>query len=112
MILYSISYFNIGYFFNNDKKVIVFFQSIFWIVIIAQPFNSIAFTFDGLYKGLGRAVELRNTLIYATFLVFAPLLFILDFIRPGLHSIWIALSGWMIFRGLSLYFKFNKLTAN
>ena len=111
MLIYSASYFHIGYFFNKNKEVIVFFESIFWIVIVAQPFNSIAFTFDGLFKGLGRAVELRNTLIYATFLVFVPLLLILDYITPGLHTIWVALSGWMIFRGLSLLIMFRKITT-
>lgn len=111
MLIYSLGYFYIGKFFNNNIEVNVFFESIFWIVIIAQPFNSIAFTFDGIFKGLGRAVELRNTLIYATFLVFAPILFMVDYLSPGLHSIWIALSGWMIFRGLSLLIKFRKITT-
>jgi len=111
MIIYSLGYFYIGKFFNNNIEVNVFFESIFWIVIIAQPFNSIAFTFDGIFKGLGRAVELRNTLIYATFLVFAPLLFVVDYLSPGLHAIWIALSGWMVFRGLSLLIKFRKITT-
>jgi multidrug resistance protein, MATE family len=111
MLIYSIGYFYIGDFFNNNKEVNLLFESIFWIVIIAQPFNSIAFTFDGIFKGLGRAVELRNTLIYATFLVFAPILFIIDYLSPGLHAIWIALSGWMVFRGLSLLIKFRKITT-
>lgn len=111
MAIYSITYFSIGDLFNNNKEVIVFFESIFWIVILAQPFNSIAFTFDGLFKGLGRAVELRNTLIYATFLVFIPILFLFDYLDLGLYSIWMALTGWMIFRGLSLLIKFRKITT-
>jgi putative MATE family efflux protein len=111
MIIYSLGYFYIGKFFNNNIEVNVVFESIFWIVIIAQPFNSIAFTFDGIFKGLGKAIELRNTLIYATFLVFAPLLFVVDYLAPGLHAIWIALTGWMVFRGLSLLIKFRKIST-
>ena len=68
MIFYTLLYPFIGEFFNSNKLVIESFESFFWIVIIAQPLNSIAFTFDGIFKGLGKAVDLRNTLIIGTFL--------------------------------------------
>ncbi|MBM77948.1 MAG: MATE family efflux transporter [Crocinitomicaceae bacterium] len=111
MTVYAIGYFHIGLLFNKDLQVNALFASTFWIVIVAQPFNCIAFTFDGLFKGLGRAVELRNTLIQATFLVFIPILYILDFINLGLYSVWTALTAWMIYRGFSLFIKFKKITS-
>ena len=109
MLAYSLVYFNIGYAFNDNPEVITLFETTFWIVIIAQPFNAIAFTFDGIFKGLGRAKELRNTLIAATFIVFIPTIYLLDIFTQGLHSIWIALSLWMIYRGGSLLIKFKSI---
>ena len=79
------------------------------MVIIAQPLNSIAFTFDGIFKGLGRAVDLRNTLIIGTFIFFVPSIYFLDLFIPELITIWIALTLWMIYRGMSLFIKFNKI---
>jgi putative MATE family efflux protein len=111
MIFYTLLYPFIGEFFNSNKLVIESFESFFWIVIIAQPLNSIAFTFDGIFKGLGKAVDLRNTLIIGTFLFFIPSVYILDFIFPNLISIWVALSVWMLYRGLSLLLKFKKITS-
>ena len=111
MIFYTLLYPFIGEFFNSNKLVIESFESFFWIVIIAQPLNSIAFTFDGIFKGLGKAVDLRNTLIIGTFLFFIPSVYILDFIYPNLISIWVALSVWMLYRGLSLFLKFKKITS-
>ena len=111
MIFYTLLYPFIGEFFNSNKLVIESFESFFWIVIIAQPLNSIAFTFDGIFKGLGKAVDLRNTLIIGTFLFYIPSVYLLDLIYPKLISIWVALSVWMLYRGLSLLLKFKKITS-
>ena len=111
MTIYILLYPFIGQFFNSNKIVIEFFQSFFWMVILAQPFNAIAFTFDGIFKGLGKAVDLRNTLIIGTFLFFIPSIYFLDLLLPNLISIWIALSIWMLYRGLSLLVKFKKITS-
>lgn len=109
MTIYTILYPYIGKFFNPEENVNIIFKSIFWMVIIAQPFNSIAFTFDGIFKGLGRAVDLRNTLIIGTFFFFIPTIYFLDLFIPELITIWIALTLWMIYRGMSLLIKFNKI---
>lgn len=109
MIIYTILYPYIGKFFNPEENVNIIFKSIFWMVIIAQPFNSIAFTFDGIFKGLGRAVDLRNTLIIGTFFFFIPTIYFLDLFIPELITIWVALTLWMIYRGMSLLLKFNKI---
>lgn len=109
MVIYTISYPYIGKLFNPEENVNIIFKSIFWMVIIAQPFNSIAFTFDGIFKGLGRAVDLRNTLIIGTFFFFIPTIYFLDLFIPELITIWIALTLWMIYRGISLLIKFRKI---
>ena len=112
MLFYSIFYSYIGELFSSKESVNKIFKSVFWIVILAQPFNSVAFTFDGIFKGLGRAVDLRNTLIIGTFFFFIPTIYIIDLFIPEITSIWIALSIWMIYRGISLYFKFKKIKVS
>ena len=109
MTIYTFLYPLIGKVFNSNENVVEIFENTFWIVILAQPFNSIAFTFDGIFKGLGKAVDLRNTLIIGTFLFFIPTIYILDLLIPQLISVWIALSIWMLYRGIFLLVKFRKI---
>ena len=101
--IYLVCYPIIGEIFNQNTQVLAIFKSTFWIVIIAQPFNSIAFTFDGIFKGLGKALYLRNTLIIGSVFVFIPILLILDHLDFQLSAIWAAMTGWMVFRVSSLF---------
>ena len=73
-----------------------------------QPICSIAFIFDGVFKGLGKMKTLRNVLLLSTILVFIPILFVLDYLGYKLHAIFIALTFWMIARGIPLILKFRK----
>ena len=109
MVIYTIFYTYIGKLFNPEENVNMIFKSIFWMVILAQPFNSIAFTFDGIFKGLGRAVDLRNTLIIGTFFFFIPSIYFLDLFIAKLITICVALTLWMIYRAMSLLIKFKKI---
>ncbi len=65
-------YESIGMLFSKEKEVLSLFNSIFWIVLIMQPINAVAFVFDGIFKGLAEAVLLRNTLLASTFLGLYP----------------------------------------
>ena len=56
VIICSIFYFQIGKLFSKDQQVLVSFYSIFWIVLLMQPINAIAFVFDGIFKGLAEAI--------------------------------------------------------
>src|SRR5690606_36078777 len=101
----------IGAIFTSDPQVLLLLGSIFWIVIITQPINAVAFTFDGVYKGLGNGKILRNSLIVATFLVFIPVAWIADQLGWELYSVWAAFLAWLIARGLllALHFQQNDL---
>jgi putative MATE family efflux protein len=101
-------YFPIGKLFSREDEVLQLFYSIFWIVILMQPINSIAFVFDGIFKGLAEAIILRNTLLVATFLGFVPALFIGDYFDLKLYAIWIAFTVWMIFRSGILVIIFRR----
>jgi putative MATE family efflux protein len=97
----------LGALFSNDVEVLRTFYSIFFIVILALPINTVAFVFDGLFKGLGEMKYLRNVLLAATFLGFIPTLYFGNFFNLGLHGIWIAITVWMIIRGGTLIWKFR-----
>lgn len=101
-------YEDIGRLFNQDASILYQFQQVFWIVLLLQPINTIAYVFDGLFKGLGDAKLLRNNLIIATFLGFLPTLFITDYFGLKLHGIWIAFGIWMLIRSFPLVYLFKK----
>lgn len=97
----------IGKLFTSDEAVIQTFETVFWIVLLMQPLNAIAFVFDGIFKGLAEAVTLRNTLLIATFFGFIPTLLIADYFGLKLYGIWLAFTVWMILRALILMVKFK-----
>ncbi len=101
-------YMPLGSIFSNDAAVLQTFYSIFFIVILALPINTVAFVFDGLFKGLGEMRYLRNVLLSATFLGFIPTLYLANLFNLGLYGIWIAITVWMIIRGGALVWKFRS----
>lgn len=108
MIIGFIFYRLTGQIFTNDKEVLNNFYSVFWIVLIMQPFCAIAFIFDGVFKGLGQVKFLRNLLLISTFVVFVPLLFVMDYFDMKLYAIFWALFFWVVARGVPLIIKFRR----
>ncbi|MCC9042845.1 MATE family efflux transporter [Myroides sp. M-43] len=106
--LCALFYKSIGLLFNQDQEVITVFVSIFWLVLFMQPINSLAYIFDGIFKGMGDAKVLRNNLLFATFCGFIPTLVILDYFGFKLYSIWIAFGVWMCCRSFPLIYLFKK----
>ncbi|WP_282160340.1 MATE family efflux transporter [Ulvibacterium marinum] len=98
----------LGDIFSNDTIVLETFYSVFFILIIGLPINSMAFVLDGLFKGLGEMKYLRNILLFATFLGFVPVLYLSKYLGWGLHGIWIALTFWMVIRSGALVIKFRQ----
>lgn len=99
----------LGKLFTDDPETLKVFYAIFWIAIIMQPINALAFVFDGIFKGLAEALILRNTLIIATFFGFIPVLFLGDYFDLKMYAIWFAFTVWMLFRAgiLMYYYKFK-----
>lgn len=108
MVLGFVFYEPIGRLFSNEQVALDTFYSVFYIIILSLPINSIAFVFDGLFKGLGEMKYLRNTLLGATFLGFVPMLYLGKYLGWGFTGIWIAFTVWMLIRGAALVFKFNS----
>ncbi len=107
-IIALIFYRQIGLLFTKDPEVLSLFYQIFWIILIMQPINAIAFIYDGVFKGLAEAVSLRNVLIIATVFGFIPVLLISDKFNLKLYGIWMAFTVWMIFRAIALFLIFRK----
>ncbi len=107
-IIGSILYYPIGRIFTDESNVLIQFYSVFWIILAMQPLCALAFIFDGIFKGLGKMKALRNVLLLSTFLVFIPILFIVDYFDLKLHGIFIAFTFWIIARGLPLIIIFRK----
>jgi len=101
-------YYFIGRVFTKEAIVLEEFYNTFWIILIMQPICSIAFIYDGMFKGLGEMKYLRNVLLLATTFVFIPLLLFFDSLDYKLYAIWIAFYGWIIARSIPLIFKFRR----
>ncbi|MCF6294718.1 MAG: MATE family efflux transporter [Flavobacteriaceae bacterium] len=108
-IIGSLLYYPLGRLFTKDPEVLHEFYNIFWLILAMQPLCAMAFIFDGMFKGLGKMKYLRNVLLFSTFLVFVPILFWLDSLNYKLYAIFIALTFWMIARGIPLIIKFRKI---
>lgn len=104
----ALFYERVGTVFSDDPQVLTRFTDIFWIVLAMQPLCALAFIFDGIFKGLGKMKTLRNILLASTFLVFVPLVFLLDGLGYQLHAIFIAMTFWIIARGVPLIIIFRK----
>lgn len=111
-LLCSVFYTQIGSFFNKHEAVLLVFASSFWMVLVMQPINAITYVFDGIFKGLGEAKYLRNIQILATFVGFVPVLLIADHFDLKLYAIWMAFAVWMVIRGGTLVWRFQKKYLN
>ena len=107
-IIGFIFYYPLGRIFNNDPVVLQEFYNIFWIVLAMLPLCSITFIFDGLYKGLGWMKDLRNVLLFSTFIIFVPFVILFDHYELGLHGIFYAFTLWILSRSIPLIIKFRK----
>ena len=108
MIIGGVLYRPLGQLFSNDSNVLDTFYGIFFIVILALPMNTVAFVFDGIFKGLGEMKYLRDVLLIATFLGFIPVLYSSQYLGLGLTGIWLALTTWMAVRSSALVWKFRR----
>ena len=109
MLFGSLIYYPIGKLFTKDLEVLNAFYNIFWVVLVMQPLCALAFIYDGIFKGLGEMKFLRNVLLFSTFLVFVPVLFILDYFDYKLYAIFAAFTFWIAARGIPLIVKFRKM---
>ena len=108
MFLGWLFYEKLGLLFTHETEVLSVFYAMFFVVILVQPFNAIAFVLDGVFKGLGEMKFLRNLLFIATFVGFLPTLFLTQYFNLKLIGIWVALGVWLFFRCVGMVWKFKN----
>ena len=108
VVIGLIFYEPLGLLFNKDPEVLTIFYAMFFMVLISQPFNAIAFTLDALFKGLGEMGYLRNVLLGATILGFIPMLYLSHYMGWGLIGIWAAILVWIGYRAVALVVNFKR----
>ena len=96
----------IGIFTNNQTIIDLALSFIFW-TIISQIVNSISFIWDGIYIGATKTKAMRNSMLISAFIVFLPAYFLTkDYF--GNHSLWLALTLFMIIRAATLTLQARK----
>lgn len=98
----------IGKIFTQETLVLEQFYHSFWIILVMQPVCAIAFIYDGMFKGMGKAAYLRNILLIATTFVFIPVLLLLDQYNYQLYAVWFAFYAWIIARSVPLLIIFRN----
>lgn len=103
------------YFFLDDKILKLYTDQneviktaliyIFWVVF-SPIINSVSFIWDGIYIGATKTREMLYAMIISTLLFFLPSYYISKG-SLGNHSIWFALTIFMIMRGLTLSFFYH-----
>lgn len=107
-IVCFIIYTGMGRIFTGEQIVLEKFGEVFWIVLLFQPLNTIAFNYEGMYKGTAWTQTLRNSMLTSTIVFFVPALFICNYLGLKLVGIWISFSIWMIVRYLYININFSK----
>ena len=78
-----------------------------WIVVL--PLVSVwSFLLDGVYVGTTRAAEMRNTMLFSTFLVFLPIWYLLLPLEN--HGLWLAFTLFMAARAITMALLFRTIS--
>lgn len=89
--------------FTDNQEVLTHAQSVYVWTALAPIINSFCFVWDGIFLGATATKPMRNSMLMATFLVFLPVYYAMSPLL-NVHALWLAMSLFMIFRGLSLFY--------
>jgi len=87
--------------FTDKTSVIIAAGHVIIWTIMAPLINSVCFIWDGVYIGSTTTAPMRNSMLIATILVFLPVYYIM-LPYTGVHALWIAMTSFMVVRGLAL----------
>ena len=86
--------------FNKSLGAIRYVYKIYYILILIQPLNAIAFIFDGIYIGSGCTKILRDTMIIATGVGLLAFFILNSFNILNLETLWMVVFLWILIRGI------------
>ncbi len=114
-LLFTITYSLLGEIiiriFTNSQVIINMAITFIGWTIFSQIINSISFIWDGIYIGATKTKAMRNSMLISAFLVFIPTYYITRGIM-GNHSLWFALTLFMVVRALTLTIVAKKNIYN
>lgn len=96
---------------TSQPEVIISAQPfLIWVILV--PIASFgSFIWDGIYIGATASKAMRNTLLFATFLIFFPVYFLLNPVLDN-HSLWLGMLLFMVARGVFQTFFYKKAILN
>jgi MATE family multidrug resistance protein len=101
--------------FTDKADVIALAQNFIIWTMMAPVISSFCYIWDGIYIGATATAIMRNAMLICLFIIYLPIYYLL---RGSLdnHALWLALTVFMISRGISLaiFYKreiVNKLTT-
>lgn len=77
-----------------------------WLLLISLT-SMLGFVLDGVFIGMTRGRDMRNTVMFSLFVVYFPVWFL--FSGEGNHALWIAMNAFMLARGISLLWIYKRL---
>lgn len=90
----------IALFTNNSEIIKIALTFLVWTTTM-QIVNSVSFIWDGIYIGATKTKAMRNSMLFSAVLVFLPAYFLTrEYL--GNHSLWFALTMFMVVRALAL----------
>ncbi|MEL7477387.1 MAG: MATE family efflux transporter DinF [Pseudomonadota bacterium] len=79
---------------------------LFWLILL--PLLAMwCFIFDGIFVGLTRAQDMRNSMFFSAIFGFmVPIWLTLEYVN---HGLWLALSCFMLLRGVTLAYRYRQI---
>ncbi len=100
-ILYALFDLQLVSIFTDNELVIATAMSVVVWLIIAPIVNSICFIWDGVYIGATATSAMRNSMLISTLIIFIPVYYLVNEWYAQ-HALWVAMTSFMLFRGLTL----------
>jgi len=94
--------------YTNQSKVIEMALGFMIWIVVAPVINSISFIWDGIYIGATATREMLISMIVSTLIFFLPIYYFTKDVLDN-HSLWLALTIFMVIRGLTLTFFSKKI---
>lgn len=97
---------------TNQNALIENMGHYFWIIVALPLIAHWCFLYDGVFVGLTRATEMRNTMLMSVVVGFIPSYLLFEhFGNYGNHALWFGLLVFLICRGVFLAMAYIKLAS-
>jgi len=93
--------------FSSQNEVLNAAQKYYWWIVFLPVLFTPAFIWDGVFIGATKTVLMRNTMLASTILVYVPAYY-LCVEELGAHALWLAMTLFMLSRGILLGYFFIK----